>query len=227
MTMSQGPWSSDGGEVPMHPLDELWYLQDEGEVEAQGPLKGRVLKEMIQAGSIGAASLVAKVGATQWTAIADVPAFADHLLARGRVPLKYAGFWIRVLAYLIDVVLVYILAIVANVIPVAISFAGLADIGSGAMQPAIVLVSIGATLLYYIYFPSSRWQATPGKRICGIHIIREDGRRVTGALALGRYLSYLISSLPLAIGFLMVAFTEQKQGLHDMICSTRVVYGKL
>jgi hypothetical protein len=92
--MSQGPWSSDGGEVPMHPLDELWYLQDEGEVEAQGPFKGRVLKEMIQAGSIGAASLVAKVGATQWTAIADVPAFADHLLARGRVPLKYAGFWI-------------------------------------------------------------------------------------------------------------------------------------
>jgi len=116
---------------------------------------------------------------------------------------------------------------VADVIPVAIFFAGLADIDSGAMQPAIVLFSLGATLFYYIYFPSGRWQATPGKRICGIHIIREDGRRVTGLLALGRYLSYLISLLPLGTGFLMVAFTEQKQGLHDMICGTRVAYGKL
>jgi uncharacterized RDD family membrane protein YckC len=225
MTMSQGPWGSDGGEVPTHPLDELWYLQ--GEAEAQGPYKGHVLKEMIEAGSIGAASLVAKVGATQWTAVADVPAFAACLPAGGRAPLKFAGFWMRLLAYVIDVILVYILSFVAGLVLGVVFIAAGVDGSSSAMQAIIVLVAIAVALFYYIYFLSGSWQATPGKRICGIHIIRVDGRRVTGPLALGRYLSYLISSLPLGIGFLMVAFTEQKKGLHDIICGTRVVYGKL
>jgi uncharacterized RDD family membrane protein YckC len=224
--MSQGPFGSDRyGEVPpSHPLDDLWYLQ--GETEALGPYKGHAIKAMIDAGSVGAGFLVAKVGASQWSVVADVPAFAVYLPGRERAPLKYAGFW-RVLAYLVDVVLVYILATVADVIPVVIFFAGLADIDSGAMQPTIVLVSLAAALFYYIYFPSGSWQATPGKRICGIYIIRQDGRRVSGPLALGRYLSYLISSLPLGVGFFMIGWTDQKKGLHDMICGTRVVYGKL
>jgi uncharacterized RDD family membrane protein YckC len=101
------------------------------------------------------------------------------------------------------------------------------DNNSMAMQVVTFLVALGVGLFYYIYFPSGAWQATPGKRICGIHIIREDGRRVTAALALGRYLAYIISAIPLGIGFIMVAFTDQKKGLHDMICGTRVMYGKL
>jgi uncharacterized RDD family membrane protein YckC len=183
---------------------------------------------MVEAGSVGVASLVAKVGAAQWTAIADVPAFAAYLPAGGRTPLKYAGFWIRLLAFMIDVVLVYILTAVADVIPAIIFFAGLADIDSGAMRPAIALVSLGVTLFYYAFFPSGKWQATPGKRICGVHIIREDRRRrLTGPLALGRYLAYVISGFPLGLGFFMIGWTHENTGLHDMICGTRVVYGKL
>jgi uncharacterized RDD family membrane protein YckC len=157
--------------------------------------------------------------------IANVPAFAAYLRPSGRAPLKYAGFWIRVLASLIDGVLVYILAFVmAFAVAILLSLAG---INPDAVQAAAVLVALVAGLCYYIFFPSGGWQATPGKRICGIHIVRQDGRRVTGGLALGRYLSYLISTLTLYVGFLMVAFTEEKQGLHDMICGTRVVYGRL
>lgn len=223
--MSQGPYGSQGGDVPTHPLDELWYLH--GETGAQGPYQGYAIKEMIEAGSIEPASLVAKVGATQWTALADVPVFASYLPARERGAVEYAGFWMRLLAYVVDVILVYILSFVAGFVLGVIFLAAGADSNSTVTQAVIFLVAVGIALFYYIYFPSGAWQATPGKRICGIHIIREDGKRVTGPLALGRYLAYIISALPLGIGFIMVAFTDQKRGLHDMICGTRVVYGKL
>ena len=225
MTMSQGPHGSHGGEVPTHPLEELWYLQ--GETEAQGPYQGYAIKEMIEAGSIGPASLVAKVGATQWTALGDLPAFASYLPAYERGPVQYAGFWMRLLAYVVDLILVYILSFVVGLVLGVIFLAAGTDNNSMAMQAVTFVVALGVGLFYYIYFPSGAWQATPGKRICGIHIIREDGRRVTAALALGRYLAYIISAIPLGIGFIMVAFTDQKKGLHDMICGTRVMYGKL
>jgi uncharacterized RDD family membrane protein YckC len=89
------------------------------------------------------------------------------------------------------------------------------------------LIGLGVWLFYFIYFPSGSWQATPGKRIVGIHLIREDGGRVTGLLALGRSLSYVISAIPLYIGFFMIGWNKEKKGLHDIICHTRVIYGKL
>jgi uncharacterized RDD family membrane protein YckC len=189
---------------------------------------------MIDAGSVGPGSLVAKVGASQWSAVADVPAFAVYLRGLQSGPLKYAGFWIRLLAFVIDWLLLNIIAFVAAaIIGFIIGFAaGASGGGTGSdfdtlMRVIGALVGLAAALFYYIYFPAGSWQATPGKRICGIYIIRQNGRRVSGPLALGRYLSYLISSLPVGLGFLMIGWTDQKKGLHDMICGTRVVYGKL
>jgi uncharacterized RDD family membrane protein YckC len=214
MTMSQGPYGSGGGAVPAHPFEELWYLQ--GEPEAQGPYKGYVLKEMIEAGSIGPASLVALVGATQWTAVADVPAFAAFLSA-AKAPPRFAGFWIRLLAYVIDVIIVNVL----DFLPVA---ALQSTTGSQAVG---ILVAIVVWTIYSVAFTAGGWQATLGKRICGIHVISEDGGRVGVGLALGRYFAYFVSSIVLGLGFLMIGWTDQKRGLHDMICGTRVVYGRL
>jgi uncharacterized RDD family membrane protein YckC len=213
--MSQGPYGYGGGEVPAHPFDELWYLQ--GEAEAQGPYKGHALKDMIEAGSIGAGSLVAKVGATQWTSIAEVPAFAAYLRGAGRGAVKFAGFWIRLLAYVIDAIILNLLALLPTMLVQMVTQSEYAGLPIGIIF----------ALAYFGGFTSGGWQATPGKRICGIHVIREDGGRVSLALGLGRYLAYFISSLPLAVGFMMIGWTQQKQGLHDMICGTRVVYGKL
>jgi len=57
----------------------------------------------------------------------------------------------------------------------------------------------------------------------GIKVVRGNGERLTKARAFGRYWAMLLSSFTLGIGFLMAAFTERKQGLHDMICDTLVV----
>jgi uncharacterized RDD family membrane protein YckC len=228
--MSQGPSSRDS-EAPQHALDQLWYVLGD-DARVLGPCDGRAVVVMIEAGSIGAASLVAKVGAAVWSSLADVPAFAPHLRDSGRAAVQYAGFWIRLGAYLIDFVILNILAGVAGlVIGVVLVLSGNidADVGSGSdlitrALPAVVGLGVG--LLYYILFPSGAWQATPGKRICGIHIIRADGGRVTGLLGLGRYLAYIVSGLPLGLGFFMIGWNEEKKGLHDMMCGTRVVYGQ-
>jgi uncharacterized RDD family membrane protein YckC len=228
--MSQDQSGSTGGHEnpsPTHPLDDLWYLH--GDTGALGPYKGHALKAMIEAGSVAADAMVARVGAPQWSAIGDIPVFASAAGKRG--PVKYAGFWIRLLAYVIDMVIVDITVFVlASILGVIIGYAaGASDSAPDEvlLQVVGVGVAFGCALFYYMYFPSGRWQGTPGKRICGIHIICVDGSRVTGLLALGRYLSYIVSAMPLAIGFLMIGWTKDKKGLHDMMCDTRVVYGRL
>jgi len=57
----------------------------------------------------------------------------------------------------------------------------------------------------------------------GIKVVRSDGRRISLGRGIGRFFAFLLSGLLLYIGYLMAAFTQRKQGLHDMICDTLVV----
>jgi len=70
---------------------------------------------------------------------------------------------------------------------------------------------------------SSVRQATIGKGILGLRVTDLDGNRITFLRAAIRDLAKIISAFILLIGFIMVAFTERKQGLHDMIAGTLVV----
>ena len=65
---------------------------------------------------------------------------------------------------------------------------------------------------------------TPGKAICGLKITDESGNKISVGKAILRYIGYIISALVLYIGFIIVGFTENKRGLHDMVASTRVTY---
>ena len=120
--------------------------------------------------------------------------------------MNYAGFWIRFVAYLIDVVVVMI--------------PGMLIISAGL--PSILNLILG--LAYFIYFPSSEYMATPGKMALGLIITDEHGNRIGAGTAAVRYICYIISAIPLYIGFFMIGFTEKKHGLHDKIASTQVVY---
>src|SRR5579864_8949223 len=128
MAMSQGPSGADPGAASAHPLDEMWYVW--GKAAAEGPYKGHVLAEMIKAGAVGAAANVAPVGATQWTALVNVPAFASSLPPP--VVVRYAGFWIRLLAGVIDVLLLQVLfivmaAIVSSIVVLIVHVSGTTD----------------------------------------------------------------------------------------------------
>ncbi|WP_298303832.1 RDD family protein [uncultured Erythrobacter sp.] len=143
--------------------------------------------------------------------------------------MTYGGFWVRVGAYIIDIVLLMIVFIplififgTSTVETTATSFSSSAQSDSPLLN--LVFGLIGAA--YFVGFESSSMQATPGKRAMGLVVTGEDGRRISVLRALGRYFSKILSSMILLIGYIMVAFTARKQGLHDMICSTLVVHAK-
>ena len=70
---------------------------------------------------------------------------------------------------------------------------------------------------------ASSKQGTLGKMVLGIIVTDEAGNRISFGRATGRYFGKILSSLILLIGYIMIAFTKKKQGLHDLLASTLVV----
>ena len=139
---------------------------------------------------------------------------------------NYAGFWIRVGAYLIDfVIFVVVITIVLMIFGESAFETGAANFSMSAQSDSPVLdaVSFVMGLVYFAAFESSKFQGTPGKRAMGLIVTDFDGNRISFLRAVGRYFAKILSALILLIGYIMVGFTERKQGLHDMICSTLVV----
>ncbi len=124
-----------------------------------------------------------------------------------------AGFWIRFVAMFIDGIIIGAVYFGITLVMFAIEMYGL----------AMILGFIWA-LGYHIYFPSSNMMATPGKAVLGLKITDESGNKIGAGKAILRYIGYIISGLTLYIGFIIVGFTENKRGLHDMVASTRVTY---
>ncbi len=161
----------------------------------------------------------------------------------------YAGFWWRVLAWSIDSAILSAIAVLLHqllggsalgLIGVHPSPSGVLNVGyltaADASQtsgqtpgwhlrpPGLVnLVGLLVPIAYYALLESSPWQATIGKRVCRLRVTRLDGRRISLPRALGRYLGKFVSAFILGIGFLMVAWTQRKQGLHDLMADTLVV----
>lgn len=141
----------------------------------------------------------------------------------------YAGFWKRVAASLIDSVIIGLLgmvvgAAVGGLMGAAFGIGG----GPGAGRLAAIelvaqLVSLVLTACYYGWFYASPNQATPGKMAIGIKVVRSNGQGCGFWRGFGRHFASILSAMLLCIGYLMVAFTERKQALHDMICDTVVV----
>jgi uncharacterized RDD family membrane protein YckC len=164
--------------------------------------------------------------------VAPTPTFAPTL------PSPYAGFWLRVVAHLIDDVLIGIGIGILVLIGVGIIGVGsLRTMFEGmqgenpeipaAMIAAFVFVGIASVLLAWIYnagMESSRHQGTLGKMALGLIVTDLQGRPIGFGLASGRYFAKIITGLiPLGIGYAMAGFTEKKQSLHDMIASCLVL----
>lgn len=79
------------------------------------------------------------------------------------------------------------------------------------------------SLFYYVGMNGSRG-ATLGKMALGLQIVKADGSPIGWGTAIGRYiLESILSGMTCGITFLMVAFTQKKQGLHDMALGTIVI----
>ncbi|MBV8392745.1 MAG: RDD family protein [Alphaproteobacteria bacterium] len=137
----------------------------------------------------------------------------------------YGGFWIRVVAYIIDIILLdiglYIVAAIVGmpVVPTHYSAGDSLTDALGQFQ----LLSLVVTWLYFSLMESSARGATVGKMAVGLRVVTDQGNRLSFLRATGRFFAKFVSALLLGIGFLMVAFTDTKRGLHDMMAGTLVV----
>jgi uncharacterized RDD family membrane protein YckC len=139
------------------------------------------------------------------------PAGPDHV--------AYGGFWIRVVAYLIDVILLTIVyGVVARLLGIDIF-----ESDWKHYDPMANLLSLVIGWLYFALLESSERGATVGKMAMGLRVVTSDGQRLSFMNATGRYFAKILSAIILCIGFIMVAFTDKKRGLHDIIAGTLVI----
>jgi uncharacterized RDD family membrane protein YckC len=145
----------------------------------------------------------------------------------GSVTVGYGGFWIRVVAYIIDAILLNIgfgvLGLVTGLSLVPTHFTAYDSPDVYASMGVANAISLVITWLYFALMESSARGATVGKMAAGLRVVTDQGARLSFANATGRFFAKIISAIILCIGFIMVAFTERKRGLHDIIASTLVV----
>ncbi len=148
----------------------------------------------------------------------------------------YGGFWIRVAAYLIDHVIIgivavplYFVLIFPNVLRIIHAAQENQEPGPevfAGMFGAIFVFACAALVgnwLYEALLTSSAWQGTVGKRVLRLKVTDDQGNRISFARATGRFFAKILSGMVMYVGFIMVAFMERKRGLHDIICSTQVL----
>ena len=158
-------------------------------------------------------------------------------------PQNYGGFWIRVVAFIIDNL---ILSTVTGIISLPFYLPLMKDFikqfGSNytdyyyldnLINSDLYLRMISVALLFgfvrmalycaYYTIGVGKWGTTIGKTALGMKIVRTDGSRVSNWRAFARYWANSLNSFTLGLSFLVVAFNGKKQGIHDMICDTLVV----
>jgi uncharacterized RDD family membrane protein YckC len=148
----------------------------------------------------------------------------------------YGGFWIRLLAHIIDH---FVVGLVAGPLYFMLVFPSIMRIMNeakdngepspevvvsivGSMAMFIVIVFVGQWL-YEALLTSSSWQGTIGKRVLRLKVTDENGNRIGFGRATGRFFAKIISGLIMWIGFIMIGFTDRKRGLHDMLAGTLVM----
>lgn len=145
--------------------------------------------------------------------------------------MEFAGFWKRFLAYMIDY---FILNSVGTIIGLFIGIPlGIFGAASGLTEDEMTFFLFGVYviilpfsillgLLYYGICESSKMEGTIGKYALGIKVINKDGSKISFWKAVGRAFAMTISLFTFGVGWIMIAFTDKKQALHDMVAGCYV-----
>lgn len=223
--------------------------------ERFGPYDEGEVRQWLRDGTCRPQELGWYEGMTDWRPLGEL--FPDERPAAGSVPPmppspppflgvtdvaepEYAGFWLRFGAWVIDYLILMVPFTVIS-LGMGLGAAMTALLGqfekdqaaaltayAAAVQPiTYVLLTIG--FIYYAFFESSKWQATPGKMAVGIRVTDTGGRRISMGRAAGRNAIRLVNAftflVPMAF-YVTAAFTRRKQGVHDLLAGTYVLTGR-
>jgi uncharacterized RDD family membrane protein YckC len=134
-------------------------------------------------------------------------------------PLEYVGFWPRVIASLLDTLVLMVIAIPLTLLVFGSNWTEQME-GTSA---ANILISYVLPLVFVVGFWIAR-QATPGKMAFAAQIVdARTGGKPTGVQWAIRYVGYFVSAIPFLLGLIWVAFDPRKQGWHDKLAGTVVV----
>lgn len=143
--------------------------------------------------------------------------------------IRYSGFWVRGAGYIIDGFIVGLLVMVIGM-PISVIVSMItALIGSSILAAIGQMFSslIGLAIAWgYFIFMTHQYQATLGKMAIGVKVLTDDGtnKLTLGKVVLRETIGKFVSSFIFGIGYIVAAFTKKKQGLHDFIASSSVVY---
>jgi uncharacterized RDD family membrane protein YckC len=153
---------------------------------------------------------------------------------------NYAGFGQRLVAIIIDSIIIGVVqsfVFIPILAAMGLGFASgaenmdMSDPDQAAGMIGTIMASMGAIwilamviqVLYFTFMESSKTQATIGKMALGLKVTDLEGNKLDFSKALIRNLCRLISNFTMLIGYIIAAFTEKKQALHDMIAGTLVL----
>lgn len=154
-----------------------------------------------------------RISQTEATAELTQTATIDSVSTPAATEIKYAGFWIRLVAILIDSV---IIGFVARTLGLLLGF-----------EEESLRSFEQLCFFAYFIFMTFNYQATLGKQALGIMVVSEDSRPlVFQQVVMREFIGRLINFLTLGLSYALVGVNSKKQGLHDKIAHTQVVYGK-
>ena len=139
------------------------------------------------------------------------------------ISFRYAGFWLRLVAGAIDggilLIVVWLFSLAFNV-----NIASPVHEGADFLNFRLFeLVSIFSAWLYFAVMESTTPQATVGKLFMGLYVTDTEGECLAFSRASIRYWLKYVSILTFLVGFVMAAFTRQKQALHDKVVHSLVL----
>jgi uncharacterized RDD family membrane protein YckC len=236
-----------------------WFYVDAG--QQAGPVPDEQLDELVRNGKVRGDTLIWREGMANWQPYSQArpegiqppaPVAPPPPTAPGTIPpmapaagpityqpapataygIAYAGFWIRLVAKIIDYVIMRIVTLPLEFLPFGIMSTLPRDPSTwvNVLTPGLLLsavmpvffITVGLWVVYLGFFVG-KFGASPGKMALGLKVVTENGTPVTYGRAFGRAFAEIISLFVCLIGYIMAAFDPQKRALHDHIAGTRVI----
>ena len=160
----------------------------------------------------------------------------DKLISSYENQIRYAGFWIRLAAFLLNGIIVSGLAFIVTIIVVSTRFnaeqlnsinttlRATGEVSGDTLWMTLVFfITLLIVTIIYSTVCIGVWGRTIGKAAFKLKVVKPDGSKVSIIRAFGRSLAYILNYCTVGLSFLAIAFTPKKRGLHDYVADTIVI----
>ena len=206
-------------------------IDDADEEEGQGQIGFKLKEEESDVADTGREKLREELGRVgdELKEIEEEPAYqarsSDMSVDLSMV--EKGGFLRRLVAYLIDGIVLYIVNIILIAVGIIAMGIDPSELEGGGIEQIRLLLplyifGIIVSIAYYTYFHGNTGQ-TPGKMICKLKVVRVNGEPLGYGRSFLRWIGYMASWAAFALGFLWVIFDRQKQAWHDKIAGSYVL----